>query len=208
MLILIRGWHVERNLWNSDQVARIVRHLLEAGQKVEIGGLGRFQPVDNGFEFIAATRPKVFLAYVDEDRPKVARLFEDLAIQGYDPWLDRRSLLPGQNWQRTIEEAIEASDFFVACFSRQSVRKKSAFQAEIRYALECARRLPLDETFLIPVRLDDCTVPSRIQRETHYIDLFPAWGRGLRRILSIIGKPRGGKQRAGKQRQSTSRRVA
>jgi hypothetical protein len=82
--------------------------------------------------------------------------------------------------------SLETSDFFVACFSRLSVRKKGSFQAEIRYALDCARRVPLDETFLIPVRLDDCPVPTKIRREIQYIDLFPDWNRGLRQMVSVI----------------------
>ena len=104
------------------------------------------------------------------------------------PWLDHRKLLPGQNWPRAIEEAIETSDFFVACFSRLSVRKKGSFQAEIRFALDCARRVPLDEAFLIPVRLDECRVPAKIRREIQYIDLFPDWNCGVRRIVSVLKK--------------------
>jgi len=38
------------------------------------------------------------------------------------------------------------------------------------------------------VRLDDCRVPWRIRREIHYIDLYPDWNRGLKRIVSIIEK--------------------
>jgi hypothetical protein len=74
----------------------------------------------------------------------------------------------------------------VACFSKHSVSKKGGFQAEIRYALDCARRIPLDDVFLIPVRLDPCSVPSSIRREIQYIDLFPDWERGLRRIVAIL----------------------
>jgi len=164
-----------------------VRRCLEEGKSVEIDGLGVFrQGAKGGFEFVARSRPKVFLGYVEEDRALVDQLYETLEAREFAPWLDRRKLLPGQNWPRAIEEAIETSDFFVACFSRLSVHKKGAFQAEIRYALDCARRVPLDETFLIPVRLDDCRVPARIRREIQYIDLFPDWNRGVTRIVSVM----------------------
>ena len=96
------------------------------------------------------------------------------------------SCLPGQNWPRSIEAAISTSDFFLACFSHRSVKKKGGFQAEIRYALECTQRIPLDEIFLIPARLDACPVPMRIQRETQYIDLFPDWDDGLRRVVTAM----------------------
>jgi hypothetical protein len=97
-------------------------------------------------------------------------------------------LLPGQNWPRSIEDAIESTDFVIACFSQNSVSKKGGFQAEIRYALDCARRVPLDDVFLIPVRLDGCLVPSSIRREIQYIDLFPDWARGFRRIVTILNR--------------------
>lgn len=172
---------------SSSQVARIVRQCLAEGASVEIDGLGTFVPdARHGFLFQPRNRPKVFVAYVQEDAPAAERLFEDLEAAGFDPWLDRRKLLPGQNWPRSIEEAISTSDFFLACFSHRSVNKKGGFQAEIRYALDCTQRIPLDEIFLIPARLDPCSVPLRIQRETQYIDLFPNWQAGFRRIVMAM----------------------
>ena len=104
------------------------------------------------------------------------------------PWLDRRKLMPGQNWPRSVEDAINFSDFVIACFSNRSVSKKGGFQSEIRYALDCATRMPLDAVFLIPVRFDECRVPVRIQKEVQYVDLFPEWDSGIRRITGIISK--------------------
>ena len=100
--------------------------------------------------------------------------------------MDVRRLLPGQNWPRAIESAIETSSFFVACFSTRSVNQWGGFQAEIRYALDCARRVPLDDIFVVPVRLDACRVPRSIQRELQYIDLFPDWERGVRRLVAMM----------------------
>jgi hypothetical protein len=97
-----------------------------------------------------------------------------------------RKLLPGQNWPRAIESAIETSDFFVACFSENSVHKTGGFQSEVRYALDCARRVPLDEIFVVPLRLDGCRVPRSIQREFQYVDFFPDWSRGIRRLVTMM----------------------
>ncbi|HWB98253.1 MAG TPA: toll/interleukin-1 receptor domain-containing protein [Bryobacteraceae bacterium] len=172
---------------SEGQVAHILRQCLRDGRRVEIDGLGVFLPDRRcGFRFLARTQPKVFLAYVQEDGEILDALFDALKLAGFDPWMDRRKLLPGQNWPRSIEEAIETSDFFIPCFSHQSVTKKGGFQAEIRYALDCARRVPLDQIFLIPARLDDCRVPARIQKEWQYLDLFPDWDRGLRKLFSVM----------------------
>jgi hypothetical protein len=179
-----------------DQIAELVRQCLQEGKSVEIDGLGTFRPsAGRGFRFWPNRLPKVFLAYVAEDAAAVDHLYDACEESGFSAWMDRRKLLPGQNWPRAIEEAIETSDFFVPCFSRNSVSKKGGFQAEIRYALDCARRVPLDEVFIVPVRLNDCRVPARIQKELQYIDLFPRWGSGLRRLFSVMGQ-------AGRRRES------
>lgn len=171
----------------SARVADIVRQCLEEGKRVQIDGLGTFLPEGRSrFRFVAHQAPSIFLAYVQEDGARVERLFEELERGGFAPWMDRRKLLPGQNWPRSIEEAIDTSDFFIACFSENSVNKTGGFQAEIRYALDCARRVPLDSIFLIPVRLDECRVPRPIRRELQYVDLFPDWKRGMRRLLTVL----------------------
>jgi hypothetical protein len=173
-----------------ERLSEVVLDSLAAGNPVEIDGLGTFHPDSAHFFRFEPRPPQVFLAYVEEDRPLVDRLFDRLSSAGLAPWMDTRKLVPGQNWPRALEQAIEASDFFIACFSKRSVDKKGGFQAEIRYALDCARQVPLDQIFLVPVRLDGCRVPRPIQREYQYIDLFPDWDRGIRRLLAMIRRER------------------
>jgi len=179
---------VAENNWRSKaQVARTIRRCLAEGLRVEIDGLGTFSPdARRGFRFHPLNRPKVFIAYVQEDADAADQVFDALEAAGFDPWLDRRKLLPGQNWPRSIEDAIETSEFFLACFSSRSVKKRGGFQAEIRYALDCRRRVPLDAIFVIPARLDACSVPASIRRELQYIDLFPDWQRGLERVVAAM----------------------
>ena len=176
---------------DPDDLARLICSQLQRCGFVEIDGLGTFARSHTGsVSFQDSARPRVFIAYAVEDAPAALRLYHALGARGYSAWLDRRKLLPGQNWPRRIEDAIAGSDFFIACFSRHSVKKRGGFQAEIRYALDCATRMPLDDVFLIPARLDDCRVPARIQRETQYVDLFPDWHSGFDRIAGIIEKQR------------------
>ena len=172
---------------DDELFAHLVSEALKHGARVEIDGLGTFhRDSGNHYRFERKALPKVFIAYAHEDAAAAEKLFDAFTASGFDPWMDRRKLLPGQNWPRRIEDAIASSDFFIACFSGNSVRKRGGFQAEIRFALDCAVRIPLDDVFLIPVRLDECRVPVRIQRETQYVDLFPDWNGGFARILQII----------------------
>lgn len=172
---------------NIDELARLIKRSLKRSEPVEIDGLGIFARDATGdISYSDAGHPRVFVAYALSDLAAAEKIFHALSARGCAAWLDRRKLLPGQNWTRRIEDAIESSDFFIPCFSRQSVAKRGGFQAELRHALDCARRLPLDDVFIVPVRLDDCLVPARIQRETQYVDLFPDWDGGLRRVFHII----------------------
>lgn len=172
---------------SNEELARFIRSSVEHSGTLELDGLGSFARTTQGkIRFVRSTRPRVFVAYAAEDGLAADRICDDLEKAGWSAWLDRRKLLPGQNWPRRIEEAIAAADCFIACFSGNSVCKRGGFQAEVRYALDCARRVPLDETFLIPVRLDECRVPARIQREIQYVDLFPDWGAGMAQVLRIM----------------------
>lgn len=179
-----------------EQVANVVIAGLAAGKPVEIDGLGVFYPdAAHGFRFEPRRLPQVFIAYVTEDAAAAGWLYEALENAGFSPWMDVRKLLAGQNWPRAIENAIETSDFFVACFSRNSVDKKGCFQAEVRYGLDCARRMPLDEIYMAPVRFDECRIPRSIQRELQYIDLFPDWHRGIRRLTHMMRRGPGWRSR-------------
>jgi hypothetical protein len=169
-----------------EQLAQIVIRGLAAGKVVEIDGLGSFVPdAVHGFRF-EPPLPQVFIAYVKEDASLAQRLCEDLETAGFSPWMDDCKLLPGQNWPRAIEAAIETSDFFLACYSENSANKKGGFQADVRYALDCARQIPLEEIFIVPVRLNCCPVPRSIQRELQYVDLFPDWLGGLARLVTML----------------------
>ncbi len=179
----------ERRSGFTRRVARIVRHALEQGTAVEIDGLGTFLPGrTQGFRFVAQTKARVFIAYVEEDLPAARKLYAAFEQRGLRPWLDRKKLLPGQNWPRAIETAIQASNFFVACFSRRSSCKRGSFHSELRFALNCAAQVPLDEIFFIPVRLDNCIVPRNISRRIQYVDLFPDWEAGVGTLVEVMKK--------------------
>jgi len=175
-----------------DELARILRQCLNEGRRVEIDGLGTFRAAGGAFQFEPNTRRRVFLAYAAEDASKVDLLYDALAVKGFEPWMDRRKLLPGQNWPRAIERAIRSSDFFVPCFSNLSAEKRGRFHAELRYALDCALNQPLDGVYIVPVRLDECPVPRQIQDQIQYVDLFPDFDAGFNRMTESMLRHRPG----------------
>jgi len=163
-----------------------LRRSLERGETVEIEGLGTFRKTQDRYEFEPQARARVFIAYVAEDLIAARGLCEGLRRRGCSPWLDKDELVPGQNWPRAIQRAIENSEVFVACFSTRAATKRGQFQSELRFALDCARSLPLDSTFLIPVRLEDCILPGGLAKHVQYVDLFPDWDHGIKCLARAV----------------------
>jgi hypothetical protein len=168
-------------------ILRTLRRSLERGSAVQVDGLGVFRPAPGGgYQFVAESRPRVFIAYAQEDLAAARRICRELKTAGCAPWLDKQQLMAGQNWPRAIRRAIEISDAFIACFSQNSVQKKGQFQRELRHALRFTTNLPLESTFIIPVRLELCELPRILAGQTQYVDLFPDWKRGIRRLIRAL----------------------
>lgn len=69
--------------------------------------------------------------------------------------------------------------------STQAISKRGFFQKEIKLALDTFDEIPLDQIYLLPVRLDKCEVPPQI-KSVQYIDLFPDWNAGFQKIIAAI----------------------
>jgi hypothetical protein len=71
------------------------------------------------------------LSYARQDKDKVEKLYRDLSSAGFDPWMDTKSILPGEDWPFTIKKAIRESDLFLACISEGSINKRGVLQKEL-----------------------------------------------------------------------------
>ena len=171
---------------NVEAIAQALRCALDSETHVNLPGLGTFRRAGAAYEFLPETKPRVFIAYAVEDLQLARRLGESLITRGCAPWIDKDQLMPGQDWPRAIESSIRSADAFVACFTRRSILKRGQFQCELRYAIDCARQVPLDQEFLIPARLERCTLPRQIADSVQYVDLFPGWERGVKRIARSV----------------------
>jgi formylglycine-generating enzyme required for sulfatase activity len=126
---------------------------------------------------------KVFLCHASGDKPAVRELYRRLRAAGFDPWLDEEKLLPGEDWQLEIPQAVRSSDAVVICLSRRAVTKAGYVQKEIRYALDVADEQPEGAIFLIPLRLEECEVPQRLRR-WQWVDFFQE--QGYERLLRAL----------------------
>ncbi len=114
---------------------------------------------------------RVFLCHASGNKSEVRKLYSRLIDDGVDAWFDKEKLIPGQNWQIEIPKAVRFSDIVLVCLSTQSINKEGFVQKEIRIALDAADEKPEGTIFIIPIRLEECSVPERIS-QFHWVDLF------------------------------------
>lgn len=129
---------------------------------------------------------RVFLSYAREDTDTAEKVYRDLTKAGLDVWFDKHSLLPGQKWKLEILKAIKESAYFVALLSSQSVSKKGYVQKEVKEALEVLDEYPESDIFIIPVRIDDCNPTNPKLKELQWVDLFPSFEEGIKKIFRSI----------------------
>jgi hypothetical protein len=115
--------------------------------------------------------PRIFLSYAREDREKVEVIYQRLIVEGFAPWMDVKNISAGQAWEAKILEALHNSDFVLVFLSKNSINKKGYIQKELRAALEMLAEFPPDDIFLIPIRLEECDIPSSL-RNVQNLDIF------------------------------------
>jgi tetratricopeptide (TPR) repeat protein len=128
-------------------------------------------------------RLRVFLCHSSSDKASVRALSSGLTRPGFQLWLDEIDLLPGQYWRREIPKAVRESDVVLICLSASSVNKRGYVQKEIKFALDAADEQPEGSIFLIPVKLEDCTVPERLS-DWQWVNLYDA--NGFDRLVSSL----------------------
>ena len=171
----------------NEIVGEAIKQCLAEGIAVDLEGLGTFRRTEEGVSFERTTGPRVFIAYVVEDYPYALKLYHALSQAGFNPWLDRKKLLPGQNWRRCIEHAIDTCDFFIACFSIEisSETRPISLRSPLCVAIG-PERMPLDDVFVVPVRLAECQIPKRIAWNMQYVDLFPEWEKDSIQLIARL----------------------
>jgi hypothetical protein len=126
---------------------------------------------------------RIFLLHARSDEEAVARLHNRLVKAGADVWWDRKNLLPGQNWQAEIHQAIYSSDVVIVCLSKRFNKQGGYRHEEVRIALEKANLLPESAIFIVPVRLEKCETPEPLLRWQR-VDLFETGG--FKKLLTAL----------------------
>jgi hypothetical protein len=104
---------------------------------------------------------RVFISYVSENYPVATEIANVISENGFDVWLDKNKLKPGQRWLDEIRKAIQTGSFFIPLFSKEWVnRERSVANDELLIAIAEMRNRPYDRAWLIPVKINECVVPE------------------------------------------------
>jgi hypothetical protein len=132
---------------------------------------------------------QVFICYAREDRDDALALYDSLkVISRVSPWLDKKNLLAGEDWDNAIINAIDESQLFILLLSRNSVAKTGYIQKEIGQALNRLKSYPSGKFSLIPARLDESEPNHEELHKLERVDLFPDWNQGIAGIAKSITK--------------------
>jgi hypothetical protein len=100
--------------------------------------------------------------------------------------MDKESLRLGEPWMQKLRAAIRDGAFFVLCLSKQlAARPSSVVYREIDMALEELERGHGDQTWFLPLRLDDCPIPQEVAK-FKYVDLFPDFDSGAVTLVNRL----------------------
>ncbi len=107
---------------------------------------------------------KIFISYCREDENVAMELYNFLKLYGFSPWIDKFDLLPGQEWDSTVNAALRKSDFIIPLLSKNSTQKRGYIQREFKQALDfCLDKLESD-IFIIPIKLGECEIPDKLAK--------------------------------------------
>lgn len=107
---------------------------------------------------------KVFISYAKEDYLFAQSLFDFLKEKGFQPWLDKAMILPGQNWDTVIKKALREANYTILLLSDISVKKRGYIQKEFKLALEYFEEKLEDDIYIIPLKINDCEIPVKLQK--------------------------------------------
>lgn len=130
------------------------------------------------------TKPSIhaFVCYASEDRTVARELAKTLSQLGADVWLDEREIRVGDSIVQRINDALGIVSHFLFLLSTNSVNKPWV-QRELSSALML--QLSQKGIKILPVRLDDCPIPS-ILADIRYADAREGMGGAVHELEGAL----------------------
>ena len=107
---------------------------------------------------------KIFISYAKEDYQFASKLYDFLTENNFSPFLDKKNILPGQDWNFVIKKALREANYIILLLSITSIQKRGYVQKEFKTALDFVDEKLEDDIYLIPLKINDCIVPDKLSR--------------------------------------------
>ena len=180
-IIRIRNGSVLVYLNMSPELANKLRMFVKAGQLEEYGVTeARIIDEEDSKDAVKIKNepkspniePAIFICHANEDKNYAMKLYEKLQNAGFKPWMDKRNIRVGEDWDKSVEKAIQKIDYFIVLQSRAMNQKIEGYlYDEIHIALKRQDKFKEGMTFIIPVKIEDCEVLEEL-KHLHTIDLL------------------------------------
>ncbi|NLI71215.1 MAG: TIR domain-containing protein [Bacteroidales bacterium] len=107
---------------------------------------------------------KIFISYAKEDFAYAEKLYNYLEENDFKPWIDKKGILPGQNWDFVIKKALREANYIILLLSDTSVQKRGYVQREFKTALDYVEEKLEDDIYIIPLKINNCEIPEKLSR--------------------------------------------
>lgn len=125
-----------------------------------------------------ATSRRVFISYSRAQYYFAEDLAAALSRQGFDVWFDAERLLPGSDWQRSIEAGIRVADVLVIVGSRDAFASGHV-AGEWRSALEAGKRL-------VVALFESTRLPDELATQVAVADFRSSWRAGMDALARML----------------------
>jgi class 3 adenylate cyclase len=108
----------------------------------------------------AIKRARIFICHAHPDLARIKELVVPLLTRnGYEIFLAENSIAIGEDWDKAIEKAIRASDYFMVMISKTAM-KSSPVSDEVHFAFSLEKTK--GRTWIMPVVLEQAGDPAEI----------------------------------------------
>jgi WD40 repeat protein len=97
----------------------------------------------------------IFISHSSRDDDFITRLAADLRAAGLQTFVDHEDIQPSQDWDATVQAALESTDVMVLVLSPRSVASQNV-KVEWSFFLDLGKPI-------YPILLEDCEIPFRLR---------------------------------------------
>jgi len=127
----------------------------------------------------------VFISYPKEELSYAIEMHEFLSSLDITPFLDKKDLLPGQDWEAILEENLREADLVILISSRKILERSGTIQKEIKIIIDAIEKHPIGNLYLIPFRVENVHLPKPLSKAQYFDHFDDDWKIKLIRALRL-----------------------